>query len=314
MKVYRGTEDLPSIEKPVITIGSFDGLHLGHQTILERIKEEAFQIGGETVVLTFDPHPRQIIYPKDQELRLLSTVEEKIELFKEFNIDHLVIVEFTIAFSQISADEYIENFLIKKFHPSKIIIGYDHKFGLNRKGDIDYLKWFQEKGNFEVIEIPKQEIDEITISSTKIRKAIQNKEMSKAARLMGHPYQLFGKVIHGEHIGHTLGFPTANLFVENKHKLIPTFGIYAAHVKVEERKFEAMLYIGDRPTLKNVDGRSIEINIFDFNENIYGQFIQIEVLEHVRDDIKFEHLEQLKLQLQQDKRDSLEILKKYSTT
>ena len=314
MKVHRGTKNLPDFINPVITIGSFDGVHLGHQKIIERQIEEARSIGGDSLVLTFDPHPRKIIYPKDKSLQLLSTVDEKIELFSRFEIDHLIIVEFTVAFSQINADEYIETFLIEKFKPKKIIIGYDHKFGLNRKGDISYLKWFEKKGGFEVIEIPKQEIDELSISSTKIRNALNQKEMAKASKLMGHPYQLFGKVIRGEQIGKTLGFPTANLFIADKSKLIPAFGIYAAHTIIENETYEAMLYIGDRPTLDMINGRTIELNIFNFDRDIYGQEIQVEILEYVRSDIKFENLEQLKSQLQKDKEDSIRILENYSKT
>ncbi len=311
MKVYRGIETLPKFKKPVITIGSFDGLHLGHQKILEKVISEAQKIDGESLIITFDPHPRKIIYPKDTSLQLLSSIDEKIKLFSKYALDHLVIVEFSVAFSQLSADEYIEKFLIGKFNPAKIIIGYDHRFGLNRKGDINFLKWYQTKGDFEVIEIPEQEIEQITISSTKIRKAINEKNITKANTLLGYPYPIMGKVVKGERIGHTLGFPTANLSIAEKSKLIPSFGIYAVYVYVQDQKLEGMMYIGDRPTLEKINGRTIEINIFNFDNDIYGETISIEVLAFVREDIKFENLNQLKDQLFKDKVASLSFLEEY---
>lgn len=304
MKVYRGLDKIERFNNPIITIGSFDGLHLGHQQIFQKLRDLAKDNSGETVVITFDPHPRQIIYPKDKTLQLITSLEEKIELFQNFDIDHLVIVPFSIEFSQISADEYIEKFLIEKFAPHTIVIGYDHKFGLNRIGDINYLRWFEKKGVFKVEEISKHEIDAITISSTKIRKALSNKEIKKANKLLGYPFNMIGKVIVGQKIGKTLGYPTANISIESKHKLIPPYGIYAVNIFVKNVRYQGMLYIGDRPSMVNLNDRTIEVNIFNFDEDIYGVYVKIELISYIRDDIKFSDLEQLKQQLAIDKKNS----------
>ena len=227
MKVHIGLDKLPQFDNPVITIGSFDGVHHGHQKLIEKIKSEAKQLDTKSVVITFDPHPRQVVFPKDKTLQLLNSTAEKIALFDNFGIDHLVIVPFTVEFSQQPADEYIEKFLIDKFHPSVIIIGHDHKFGLNRSGDINFLKWHQEKGGFRVEEITAQQISDIVISSTKIRNFIIEGNIKQANSLLGYHYHLTGEVKHGEHIGHSLGFPTANIYLPNSFKLVPKYGIYA---------------------------------------------------------------------------------------
>jgi len=305
MKVYRGLDNVPRFNNPVITIGSFDGLHLGHQQIFQKLRDIATDISGETVVVTFDPHPRQIIYPRDKTLQLITSLDEKIALLHNFDIDNLVIVPFSIEFSQISADEYIEKFLVEKFAPHTIVIGYDHKFGLNRVGDINYLRWFEKKGYFKVEEISKHEIDAITISSTKIRNALSNKEITKANKLLGYPFNMIGKVIVGQKIGKTLGYPTANILIESNHKLIPPYGIYAVNIFVKNIKYQGMLYIGDRPSMINLNDRTIEVNIFKFDEEIYGETVKIEMVRYIRDDIKFSDLEQLKEQLAIDKKNSL---------
>lgn len=308
MKVYKGLDALPTFDKPVITIGSFDGVHYGHQKLIEKIKSEAEAIDSETIVITFDPHPRQIIYPKDKSLQLLNTIEEKIALFENFGIDHLVIVPFTVAFSQQSADEYIENFLIKTFHPAVIIIGHDHKFGLNRSGDINFLKWHQEKGNYTVVEITAQQISDITISSTKIRSALIEGNIKKANALLGYHYLLTGEVKHGEQIGHTLGYPTANIYINNSHKLVPKYGVYASKTTVNGEIYRSMLYIGDRPSYRHLPHRTIEVNIFDFKEDIYGQDIKVEIVDYIRDDVRFDSQEELIAQLNKDKLSAVSIL------
>lgn len=313
MKVYRSVEDLPKFKNAVITIGSFDGVHLGHQKILHRITQLAREIDGESVVVTFNPHPRQIIYPKDLDLSLLTSLEERIDLIGQNKIDHLLIVPFTVEFSQQAAREYIEKFIIKILNPSYVVIGYDHRFGLNRDGNFDLLKIYEKKGAFKVLEIEKQEIEEITISSTKIRNAIRAAEMINANSLLGYHYLISGKVIHGQKIGKELGFPTANLKVLEKYKQLPPDGIYAVFVRVDQEKHQGMLYIGKRPTLKNTADTSIEVNIFDFKEDIYGKDIQLEIVMYIRDDRSFDDLETLRLQLINDKESSLYILEKYTT-
>lgn len=297
----------------MVTIGSFDGVHLGHQKILHRINQLAREIEGESVVVTFNPHPRQVIYPRDTDLSLLTSLEEKIALIEKNKIDHLLIIPFTVEFSQQAPREYIEKFIIGVLNPSFVVIGYDHRFGLNREGNFALLKMYEKQGAFKVIEIEKQEIEDITISSTKIRNAIRAAEMISANSLLGYHYLVTGKVIHGQKIGKEIGFPTANLKISEKFKQLPPDGIYAVFVHVEENGYQGMLYIGKRPTLKNTDERSIEVNIFDFKEDIYGKEVQLEIVMYIRDDRSFEDLEALRQQLINDKESSLYILEKYTT-
>ena len=301
MRVFNDLNHLPSFRNAVITIGSFDGVHTGHQRIIEKVNALARQIDGESLVITFHPHPRQVIYPKDDTLKLLTTVEEKVSLLEKYGVDNVVIVPFTVEFSQLSADEYIEKFLIEKFHPKYIVIGYDHRFGLNRQGDINYLRWYGQKGGFEVMEIEKQEVDDIAVSSTKIRKALDEGLVSAAQKLLGHPYTLIGTVVHGQKIGSSLGFPTANIEVPHREKLIPPDGIYAVQVTHKEQRYGGMLYIGSRPTLRNYTNRTIEVNIFNFNQSIYDEEVKLELVEFIRHDSQFTDLEGLKKQLEQDR-------------
>ena len=308
MKVFNDLNNLPDFNNAVITIGSFDGVHQGHQKILEQVNHLADSVNGESIVITFHPHPRQVVYPKDNSLKLLNTIEEKVLMMEHFRVDNLVVVPFTIEFSQINADEYIEKFLIEKFNPKYIVIGYDHRFGLNRQGDINYLKWYASKHQFEVIEIEKQEVEDITISSTKIRKALELGDVSTAKRLLNYPYLLTGTVVQGQKIGSEIGFPTANIEIPQSFKLIPPEGIYAVKVEHQKKKYGGMLYIGTRPTLENYDNKTIEVNIFDFNKVIYGDKLRIEFVEYIREDKKFEDLEGLKEQLKLDKESALKHL------
>lgn len=302
MRVFTNLAELPAFRNAVITIGSFDGVHCGHQRILEQVNALAQRIDGESVVITFHPHPRQVIYPQDDSLRLLTTTEEKIFLLEKYGADNVVIVPFTIEFSQLSADEYIEKFLVEKFHPRCIVIGYDHRFGLNRQGDIHYLRWHGEKFGYDVVEIEKQEVDDIAVSSTKIRKALEVGDVKTASTLLGHYYMLNGAVVHGQKIGASLGFPTANVEIKEREKLIPPDGIYAVRVLHDSKYYGGMLYIGTRPTLKKYNNRTIEVNIFNFDQNIYGDGIKLELIDFIRHDTQFENLEGLKKQLEQDRK------------
>jgi len=304
MRVFYDLTNLPTFRNAVVTIGSFDGVHGGHQKILEQVNNLARTVNGESVVITFHPHPRQVIYPQDDTLRLLTTLAEKIDLLKRYGIDNVVIVPFTIEFSQISADEYIEKFLVEKFRPKCIVIGYDHRFGLNRQGDIHFLKWHSKKYNYEVIEIEKQEVDAIAISSTKIRNALEKSDIQTATQLLGHYYTLNGTVVEGQKIGRTIGFPTANVEIAQREKLIPPDGIYAVRVTHEGKFYNGMLYIGTRPVLKEYNNRTIEVNIFDFDKEIYGDTLQLELIDFLRDDLPFAGLEALKNQLKKDKQDA----------
>ncbi len=304
MHIYNSLENIPSFKNTVITIGSFDGVHRGHQQILAQVKRLAAEIGGESIVLTFYPHPRKVI-STDEPLQLLTTIEEKIALLEKFGIDNVVIVPFSKAFSQQSPDAYIEDFLIKNFHPRYIVIGYDHRFGQNRIGDIAYLKKYETTHQFNVVEIAKHTIDDIAISSTKIRTALLKGDVATANSLLHYTFSFSGKVVLGNQIGRTIGFPTANLEVENKDKLILPQGIYAATVYHKNIKYYGMLYIGNRPTLEHLHNTTIEVNIFDFEQDIYGDTLVIEVTKWLREDKKFDSLEALKAQLAEDKRNSL---------
>lgn len=310
MKVFHDLNELKDVKDAVITIGSFDGVHIGHQKIINRLKQLSSELNSENYLITFYPHPRSVIYPKDKTLKLLSSQQEKIELFESFGIDNLVIIPFTIEFSQISPLEYIENFLVKNFKPKYIVIGYDHRYGLNRGGDLDLLNSVKDKFNFSVIEIPKQEIDEITISSTKVRTSITNGDLESANTLLNHNYTLSGNVVRGRKLGTEIGFPTANLKLEEEKKLIPKDGIYACRVIVEGVRYQGMLYIGDIPTIGTDNPKTIEVNIFDFNSDIYDKRIGIEVLKYLRDDVKFDGINALKNQLHKDRESALQFFEK----
>lgn len=306
MRVYRGLDSLPDIQKSVVTIGSFDGLHIGHQKIINRVKQISSELACENYIITFDPHPRSVIYPRDKSLQLLTTLEEKIELFEKYGVDNLVIIPFTIEFSQISALEYMEKFLIGNFKPDYIVIGYDHRFGINRSGDINLLKQVRSSYGFEIIEIEAQEVDEITISSTKIRSALQSGDLEQANGLLNHAYPLSGIVVRGRKLGTEIGFPTANIKLEDDKKLIPMDGIYACRVIAHKKTHNGMLYIGDIPTIGMENRKSIEVNIFDFNDDIYGQRLSLQVLKFLRHEQKFESIEDLRLQLHKDRDQALD--------
>ncbi|MCB0643704.1 MAG: bifunctional riboflavin kinase/FAD synthetase, partial [Phaeodactylibacter sp.] len=301
MRVFHDLQDLPDFRNAVITIGSFDGVHFGHQQLIDKIRFLAQTTQGESVVITFHPHPRLVIYPKDKSLQLITTIDEKIKLLERFGVDNVVVVPFTIEFSQQSADEYIQKFIVDKFHPKYIVVGYDHRFGLNRQGDINYLRYYGRRHGYEVLEIPKREVEDIAVSSTKIRNFLSKGQVGQAAGLLNHFFSLTGTVVRGQQIGSEIGFPTANLEVSSKHKLIPPDGIFAVFVQHKGQRYEGMLYIGTRPTLKDLKDRTIEVNIFDFNKSIYGDKIQLELVAYIRDDMQFENLDGLKAQLAQDK-------------
>lgn len=300
MKIHYQLEDLPKFRRAIVTIGSFDGVHRGHQQLLARIRRLAERRGGESVVITFDPHPRSVLRPDDDSLRLLTTTPEKAACCEEAGIDHLVVVPFTTAFSKQTPEEYIRNFLVKRFSPERIVIGYDHRFGKDRKGDLAYLRYHGDELGYEVIEIDAQEVNDITVSSTKIRAALLDGEVSQAQTLLGRPYEITGTVIEGRKIGRTIGFPTANLKPFHRLKLIPQNGIYAVRVKWLARELEGMLYIGDRPSLNDGRGVVIELNIFDFEEDIYGEALTVIFVDHLRGDMELNGLEALKEQLAKD--------------
>ncbi len=313
MIIHKDLNSLHGIRNPVLTIGSFDGVHCGHRIILQRLNKIAAKHDGESVVITFHPHPRLFLFPGDDSLRLLNTLDEKASLLEKEGVDHLVLVPFNAAFANQTADEYIVEFLIGRFHPACIVVGYDHKFGKGRQGDIDYLKKFSQLYHFEVVEIPKQEVHEVAVSSSKIRKALTAGKVEEAKQLLGSPYELAGVVVKGQQIGKTLGFPTANLAIGDPHKLIPADGVYAVMASHKGALHKGMLYIGNRPTLADNKQQSIEVHLFDFEGDIYGEEVRLFFHAGIRGDRQFSDLEELRQQLVRDQVASLEQLKNVAT-
>jgi riboflavin kinase/FMN adenylyltransferase len=308
LKVYNNIQDFKDVKNPVVTTGTFDGVHLGHQKIISRLKDIAAEENGETVLLTFYPHPRMVLFPDDNELKLLNTQQEKIELLEKYGVDHLIIYPFTREFSRLTSVEFVRNILVNSIKTKKLVIGYNHHFGRNREGSLEHLKEYGPLYGFDVEEIPAQDIDHIEVSSTKIRKALQTGDIKTATAYLGHEYSITGKVVEGKKIGRTIGFPTANIFVDDKYKLIPADGVYAVKVKQDGRMYGGMLNIGNNPTV-NGKFKTIEVNIFDFDKDIYGQDATIYFIERLRDEVKFNGLEELKAAIAKDQENSLLILK-----
>jgi riboflavin kinase/FMN adenylyltransferase len=305
MRVFKGLDNLPPFKNPVLTIGTFDGVHLGHAKIIERLRKKATEVDGESIIITFDPHPRFVVAPNSTPIELLSTSQEKIKALQALRVDNVVIVPFTKAFSDISAEAYIRDFIVSNFHPHTIIIGYDHHFGKNRQGNYQLLESVKATYGFQLEEIPVQEIEHIAISSTKIRAALHIGDIKKANELAGKYYTLEGVVIHGEKRGRLIGFPTANVHVGDAHKLIPANGVYAVKAYLKETVYKAMLNIGVRPTVSSNNHRSIEVNIIDFDQDIYDETLRIEFVDKLRDETKFNGIDELIAQLTIDKQDAL---------
>ena len=311
MQIHKNLDQLPEFRNAVVTIGTFDGVHAGHRQIIDELLREARAINGETVIITFHPHPRKIVSSTILGIRLINTLEEKIELLEQLGIDHLVIVPFTDAFANQQAEDYVEHFLVKRFHPHTIIIGYDHRFGRERKGDYRLLELLAPRFHYQLKEIPKHILDEIAISSTRIREALLEGRVETADKLLGYEFFFSGTVVDGDKLGRKLGYPTANIQVPDEEKIIPGNGIYAVYATIPQHKngqrLKGMMSIGFRPT---VDGkkRVIEVNLFNFNQDIYGLTLRIYVKKYLREEIKFDSLEALVKQIDQDKIDSLKIL------
>jgi len=301
MKVLRLHQDeLPQFKSPVITIGAFDGFHLGHREIVNKVCTLAQSQGSDSVLITFDPHPRKILDQDNSQKYLLNSIEEKISLMAESELDYLVLVPFSVEFSQMVAEEYLDNFLIRYFHPDTLVIGFDHRFGMNSEGDVRLLKKYSEQGKFRLIEISRQEMEEDKISSTAIRNYILQNDLQSASRLLGRPYPLHGKVVRGLQVGSQIGYPTANIKPSDPAKLLPNPGVYAALLRKDGKEYNGLLYIGNRPTLGDQLSQSIEIHIKDFNEEIYNQDVTIDIIEFIRPDEKFENLKTLKEQINRD--------------
>ena len=309
MKVYRHLDEFQKVNNAVVTIGTFDGVHIGHRKIISRLTEVAKQINGESVILTFFPHPRMIINPEDVNLKLITTINEKAKLLEGLGVDHLIITPFTRDFSNLSAETYIKQILVDKIGTRKIIIGYDHHFGKDRQGDLKELQNCSSDYNYEVEEIPEQDIHDVAISSTQIRQALLKGDVETANEFLGYPFSLYGRVIKGDQLGRTMGFPTANLLIEENYKLIPRDGIYAVKVKIDSdsQVYNGMAYIGNRPTINGMS-KNIEVNIFDFSRDIYRQYITIEYHHFIRDDMRFDNMDELKAQITKDKQSAISLL------
>jgi riboflavin kinase / FMN adenylyltransferase len=309
MQVHYNIGELPAFNKAIITIGTFDGVHMGHQQIIEKLKAEAQKVAGETVIITFHPHPRKIVSSTILGIRLINTLDEKIELLTKAGIDHLVVVPFTDVFANQTAEDYIKDFLVSLFNPHTIIIGYDHRFGRDRLGDYRLLEKKADLYNYQLKEIPKHVLENVSISSTNIREAILHCDTYTANKLLGYDFFFSGEVVHGDKLGRQLGYPTANLKIKDDEKITPGNGIYAVYAQPDgyTEPLKGMMSIGFRPTV-NGQKRVIEVNIFAFDKEIYGQQLKVYVKKYLREEIKFSGLEALVKQIDQDKIDSLKVL------
>ena len=306
--VEKDTEALPIAKGAIVTSGTFDGVHVGHQKILERLKEIATRIDGESVVITFWPHPRFVLYPEEHTLKLLSTFEEKVTLLENFGIDHLVRIHFTPFFSQLSSDEFIRKILIERVGTRQLVIGYNHRFGRNREGSFAYLMEHADEYGFAVEEIPEQDVDDVAVSSTKIRNALEEGDVKTANEYLGRPYSLRGKVVNGDRIGRSIGFPTANIQIPEPYKLIPADGAYAVRVELQGSLLDGMMNIGYRPTVSGNSQQTIEVHIFDFDQQIYDQTLTVHFIGLIRKEMKFDGVEALQVQLINDRETAQKIL------
>jgi riboflavin kinase/FMN adenylyltransferase len=300
LKVYKSLQEFTPLEKAVVTTGTFDGLHVGHQKIIDTLQTIANAIDGETVIITFYPHPRLVLFPDDNDLKLLSTLEEKIQLLEKSGINHLIIIPFDKTFSRLTSLEFVRDILTNTIGTKKLVIGYDHHFGRNREGNFESLKELAPLYNFDVEEIPAQDINQVAVSSSKIRTALLDGDIATAKEYLRYNYKITGLVVKGNQLGRTIGYPTANILVNDKYKLIPANGVYAVNILIGENKYIGMMNIGIRPTIDGTS-RTIEVNIFDFESDIYNQQITIEFVTHIRAEQKFDGLEALKNQLKTDK-------------
>lgn len=299
MIIHKSINEITKINNPILTVGTFDGVHVGHQKIISRINEIAKEKGGESVLLTFHPHPRLVLFPDDDSLKLINTIDEKTALLERFNLDHVIYMAFEKQLSRMTPVEYVRDILVNKIGIHTIVIGYDHHFGRNREGDIDLLRELGPIYDFDVIEISAQDIDDITVSSTKVRRAIEEGEIKIANEFLGHSFTLTGTVIKGEQIGRELGFPTANLQLSDPNKIVPGNGVYAVLGFVNGKKLGGMMNIGVKPTLGKRH-QSIEVHFFEFDADLYGQEVTIEFIDRIRNEQKFHDLAQLKGQLKID--------------
>ncbi len=310
MRIYRSFEEIKYDKKTVLTVGTFDGVHKGHQTILRRLIESAEKSGFRNLVMTFHPHPQQVVKRRDKlMIELLTTIDERIELFEKYGVSNVLIIPFTYQFSQTPPDVFIRELIVDKVGVSKILIGYDHMFGRNREGDLSLLKAQGQRFDFDVEKLDARQEKNLIISSTKIRNALKSKNLQLANELLGYNYFAQGIVIEGDRRGRTIGFPTANLKLNDTAKLLPANGVYFVKVYIDDMQYFGMSNIGTRPTFENEIGRTFETYIFDFNQDIYGTNIKVEFLEFIRDEQKFENIDRLVEQLKKDEENCRKKLK-----
>ena len=306
MKIFHSINEFHSDKKTILTLGTFDGVHIGHAAILKKLTQNTADGKFESAVLTFFPHPRMVLQGKS-DLKLLNTINEKIDLLEKIGIENLIIHPFDANFSQLSAEEFVKTVLVDQLHIQKIIIGYDHRFGKNRTANIDDLTAFGLKYGFEVEQISAQEINDISISSTKIRTALEDGEINLANEYLGYSYFLSGNVVKGKQLGRTIGFPTANIELEEEYKLVPKNGVYIVTAEIDGKSVYGMMNIGFNPTVQG-EKRTIEVHFFDFDLDIYDRHIRVAILQRIRSEEKFESVEFLKIQLGKDKDFSIQYI------
>jgi riboflavin kinase/FMN adenylyltransferase len=308
VKIHYDIESIPALNTTAVTTGTFDGVHLGHKIIIERLIAAARTIGGESVLLTFYPHPRMVLFPDDDQIKMLNTPLEKENLLQASGIDHLVVIPFTKEFSRLSSLEFVRNILSNTLKAKKLVIGYDHHFGRNREGSFAHLLEFGSLYGFQVEEIPAQDIDHVAISSSKIRQALASGDLNTANSYLGYEYSITGKVIKGKQLGRTIGYPTANIEINDNYKLIPAIGVYAVKIKYALNIYNGMLSIGKNPTVTENGPLTIEVNIFDFDLEIYNKQITVYFYKKLRNEEKYDSINQLKSQLAIDKENALKYL------
>lgn len=310
MQIHTSLAAFHGVKRPVLTTGTFDGVHLGHQVILDRLRTVARREGGESVLFTFHPHPRLVLFPNDNDLRLLNTPEEKQHLLQKAGLDHLLVVPFSRDFSRMLAADYVRNVLVGQIGVHAVVIGYDHRFGRNREGEIGLLRQLSKACSFIVEEIPAQVIDHVKVSSTKIREALMAGAVTKANALLGYTYMLSGVVVKGKQLGRTIGWPTANVGAIDPTKLIPADGVYAITASTTRGEFKGMMNIGVRPTVEEHGARTVEAHLFGLESELYGEAITVRLHHRLRDELRFGSMEAMKEQIARDKVDALHALQK----
>ncbi len=304
MRIIRELISSVQFNQPIVTLGTYDGVHLGHQEIIRGMVKRAKENGQESVLLTFDPHPRMVLYPESHSVRLIDTVEEKLVKLEKLGLDTVILFPFTMKFSRLTAVEFVRDILVGQIGVKEMVVGYDHHFGKNREGNFQQLKELGNLYDFSVNEIQAVSAGEVTVSSTKVRKALAAGEMDLVTRFLGEPYRLTGEVIHGNKLGRTIGFPTANLKIDQTTKMLPEIGVYAVRVQLNDRNFEGVMNIGKKPTVQQSDLISVEVFLFEFAEEIYGELLTVTIFDRLRGEQRFGSVEELKQQLKKDEQNA----------